>query len=466
MHTGAPPHPSRQPGSVTLTQRAADVHLLDRLRALLRYRWIALSVFVVVLIGAGLHTYSETPLYRAGARILIELEDERSLAVEGVGSVTNSEYSLDPEPYFQTQYPHPHRPRAGPAGGQHAGSRRRCPNSTARRRPTKGVWWLRDRLRAFAGRQLRWLRGAPEPLPPAPGALADESAADLITSRVSVAPVKASRLVDVYFVSADARTAAIVANALVDEYVRQNLELRQQSMGKSLEWLVEELARQQHTVESSERAMAEYRAAQQTTSLSDPQNIVTSRLNQLNDAATRARTIRAQKESLLRQIETLGAGAADSIPAISANTYIQSIKGRLAELAAPARAADRALRRQASGDGQHRRVDPGRHAPAGRGDRKGGGHHPPRIRIGGARRAHAGQGAVRPAVGRHRSRSPRRGLHDAGASGGQQPPALRDPAAARKGAAGAGQQPRQQRAHCRACHHARARRQHRTWRAA
>ena len=121
-----------------------------------------------------------------------------------------------------------------------------------------------------------------------------------------MAPVKASRLVDVYFVSPDARTAAVVANALVDEYVRQNLELRQQSMGKSLEWLIEELARQQHTVESSERAMAEYRAAQQTTSLSDPQNIVTSRLNQLNDAATRARTVRAQKESLLRQIETLG----------------------------------------------------------------------------------------------------------------------------------------------------------------
>ena len=153
-----------------------------------------------------------------------------------------------------------------------------------------------------------------------------------MTSRVSVVPVKASRLVDVYFVSADARTAAVVANALVDEYVQQNLELRQQSMGKSLEWLIEELARQQRTVESSERAMAEYRAAQQTTSLSDPQNIVTSRLNQLNDAATRARTMRAQKESLLRQIETLGAGAADSIPAISANTYIQSIKGRLADL--------------------------------------------------------------------------------------------------------------------------------------
>ena len=330
MHTSAPPHAPRH-GLGTLTQRAGEVHVLDRLRALLRYRWIAASVFLVVMVGAGLHTWSETPLYRAGARILIELEDEQSLAFEGVGGTSSTEYSLDPEPYFQTQY----RILTGRELARRAlgtldlGT---LPEFNGSAAPNKGVWWLRDRLRGFAGRQLRWLRGAPEPLPPAPGPLDPDTAAALVTARVTVAPVKSSRLVDVYFVSTDAQTSAVVANALVEEYVKQNLELRQQSMDKSLEWLLEELSRQQRTVESSERAMAEYRAAQRTTSLNDPQNIVNSRLNQLNEAATRARTVRAQKESLLRQAETLGPGAADAIPAISSNVYIQSIKGRLAEL--------------------------------------------------------------------------------------------------------------------------------------
>src|SRR5687767_7289934 len=331
MHTSASPHAPRHGGPGTLTQRAGEVHVLDRLRALLRYRWIAASVFLVVIAGAGLHTWSETPLYRAGARILIELEDEQSLAFEGVRGTNSTEYSLDPEPYFQTQY----RILTGRELARRALGTLdlgKLPEFNGSAPPNKGVWWLRDRLRRFAGRQLRWLRGDPEPLAPAPGPLDTDTAAALVTARVTVAPVKSSRLVDVYFVSTDAHTAATVANALVEEYVKQNLELRQQSMDKSLEWLVEELARQQRTVESSERAMAEYRAAQRTTSLNDPQNIVNSRLNQLNDAATRARTIRAQRESLLRQIEALGAGASDSIPAISANTYIQSIKGRLADL--------------------------------------------------------------------------------------------------------------------------------------
>ena len=188
MHTSAPHHTPRHQSPATLTQRAPDVHLLDRLRALLRYQWIALAVFGVVVAGAGLHTYSETPLYRAGARILIELEDERSLAVEGVGGVANSEYSLDPEPYFQTQY----RILTGRELARRAVNtldREMLPEFNGAAPPSQGIWWLRDRLRAFAGRQLRWLRGAPEPLPPAPGALAVEPAADLITARVSVVQI-------------------------------------------------------------------------------------------------------------------------------------------------------------------------------------------------------------------------------------------------------------------------------------
>lgn len=331
MHSPAPPHVPRQLGAVSLTQRGPDVHLFDRLRALLRYRWVAAAVFALVLAGIGIATWSETPMYRATARILIELEDERSLAMEGVGSTSVSEYSLDPEPYFQTQYRIlTGRELARRALGQL--DRAGLPEFNGQPPLRHGIWWLRDRAGIVAGREWRRLRGVPEPSTGAPTPLPDDAAVDLITARVSVEPIKSSRLVDVDYASSDPRTAALVANALVEEYVRQNLRLRQQSMSKSLEWLVEELGRQQRTVEASERAMADYRATQQATSLSDPQNIVTARLTQLNDAVTRARTVRAQRESLLRQIETLGTSAAEAIPSISGNTYIQSIKARLADL--------------------------------------------------------------------------------------------------------------------------------------
>jgi capsular exopolysaccharide synthesis family protein len=53
----------------------------------------------------------------------------------------------------------------------------------------------------------------------------------------------------------------------------------------------------------------------------------------LNEAATRARTNRAQKESLYTRLESLGRTATpDSIPEILQNPYIQSLKAQLAEL--------------------------------------------------------------------------------------------------------------------------------------
>jgi capsular exopolysaccharide synthesis family protein len=98
-------------------------------------------------------------------------------------------------------------------------------------------------------------------------------------------------------------------------------------------WLSEELERQERRVEASERAMAEYRAGHNAGSLRDRENIVTARLNQLNESATRARTARAQKESLYKQIEALGAAAAaDTIPAIASNPSVQGVKATLAEL--------------------------------------------------------------------------------------------------------------------------------------
>jgi capsular exopolysaccharide synthesis family protein len=271
--------------------RSAEIHLRDRLSVFYRYRYVAVLAFLVVLIAAGLRAYSQTPMYRASVRLLIDLEDERSLAMEGVStSTTNPSYLQDPEPYFQTQY---------------------------------RILTGRDLARRVVER-LNLATGAPP---------ADEGQAGSFASRVSVEPVRASRLVDVVFVSPDPALAATSANMLAEEYVQQNLELRRQNMERSLEWLSQELARQKTTVEASERAMAQYREDQNALSLEDRQNIVIARLNQLNEAATRARTNRAQKESLFRRLEHLGPNVpADSIPEILQNPYIQSLKAQLAEL--------------------------------------------------------------------------------------------------------------------------------------
>src|SRR5436190_17973192 len=78
-----------------------DIHILDRLAVVYRYRRIAVTVFVLASAAMMIQGYSNIQVYQARTQILIE--DERSTAVPGISSTDNTYYE-DPEPYYKTQY--------------------------------------------------------------------------------------------------------------------------------------------------------------------------------------------------------------------------------------------------------------------------------------------------------------------------------------------------------------------------
>jgi capsular exopolysaccharide synthesis family protein len=169
---------------------------------------------------------------------------------------------------------------------------------------------------------------------PGPAATTDENAfvADFL-SRVQVTPVQGSKLVDVAFRSTDASTAARAVNALVDEYVEQNLEVKLQGTRSMLEWLDGELTSQQRKVEQAEQALAEYRERENAMSLDERNNIVLSRLNALNDALLKARTTRIERETVFGQVRSIDdATSADSLPVVAQNPQVQTLKAQVGEL--------------------------------------------------------------------------------------------------------------------------------------
>lgn len=324
--TSAPPAGA---GTASGFSPEADVHILDRLAVLYRYRRIALAVFVLTTAAIMIQGYSNIQMYEAQAQLLIE--DERSTAVPGLNNDANQFYA-DPEPYYQTQY----RILQGRDLARRAIKKLNLHsvpefNGTADPPPTP-VSMLRDVEQRIIG----YIR--PKPAvpaePPKIDETPDESAlVDAFLGRVGVAPVRGSRLVDVRFQSTDPKFAALAVNTLVDEYVDQNLQVKLGTTQNMLEWLEGELGNQQKKVEESERAMAEYRDRENALSLDDKQNIVLSRLNQLNDTVMRAKSVRVQKEAVYNQVRSIPPGTSpETLPLIAGNPQIQSIKGHLAEL--------------------------------------------------------------------------------------------------------------------------------------
>jgi succinoglycan biosynthesis transport protein ExoP len=346
------PSPAGAPGSSTPTRTASapqgggangpaggpapapytpenEVNLLDRLAVLYRYRRLCITVFILVTAAMIIQGYSNVKVYQAQARVLIE--DERSTAIPGLQNEQNT-YFEDPEPYYQTQYKilkgrdltrrvvrKLHLEKVPEFNG----------TKPAPPTPLSLLGDLKTRLMGYVGKG-----AAPAPEPVKVDETADESGmVGAFLGRVEVVPVRGSHLVDITFISEEPKFAADAVNALIDEYVTENLEIKLRSTQGMLDWLDNELASQQKRVEESERALAEYREKENALSLDDKQNIVLSRLNQLNDTATRARSSRVQKESLYNQVKAIASGTnPDAIPIIATNAGVQTAKSKLVDL--------------------------------------------------------------------------------------------------------------------------------------
>ncbi|MGH9331076.1 MAG: Wzz/FepE/Etk N-terminal domain-containing protein, partial [Vicinamibacterales bacterium] len=289
---------------------AQSANVLDRLSVVFKHRRLALTVFVVTVGVMMAQTYATIPLYRAKSQILIQ--DERSTAISSL-TASDPSYWQDPEPYYNTQYrilqsrglarrvvkrleiqnvPEFNGTMAAPGG----------PLALVRGARAKVTGGVRSAYTAITG------RGQAQPAEaPAPDETEQEAAlVGAFLSRVQVVPERGTRLVDVYFQAADPAFAATAADTLAEEYVQQNLELKLGNIQKSLLWLNDELRRQQLKITQSEGALTDYRSQQNAPSLDNRQNIVVARLNQLNDAVTKAQNDRIQKENIWNQVRVAG----------------------------------------------------------------------------------------------------------------------------------------------------------------
>ena len=318
------PQPSRERES---TSRL----ILDRLAVVSRYRHLIVAAVLLAIVGAVLKTYTTLPLYRAHATVLL---DETPVSADVFRSSPRRYYE-DREPFLETQYRVLQSRELALRVVELLGLAEAPElNGEGPEPPVLQAAFV-SLQRAVTAALRRTVAGSARREPPAPAAPPSPNAlAMAVLSRVRVMPVPNSHLVNVTFQSADPELAARAVNVLAEEYVRLNLELRLASTDETLTWLAEELMRQQAKVEAAEHRLATYRETQDALSLDASQDIVTTRLQQLNDALTEAERTRAQKEALYDQVLAVGvnSAAARALPAVMQNAAIQDIKTRLAAL--------------------------------------------------------------------------------------------------------------------------------------
>lgn len=312
-------------------------HLLDHVRVVYKRRWVALPVFLLIVLLGSLNAARQAPVYRARTQLMIEKDSPSVSTLDQMFQTQDGWYN---DEFYQTQY----RILQSRSLARRTISDLRLWNAPLGKPadPSSSVDPVSRAVSALSS-VVGLKRSTPEALLPADPAAepksADETRAqseqiDAFKAGVTIEPIRNSRLVDILYTSGDPSFAAQAANALAKAYISQSLELRFSESKEAATWLSEQLSEQRAALEASEAALQAYRERNGAVSVADSaSNIVVQRLTDLNSALTKAKTERINREATYNQLKTAEAnGSLDSIPAVLSNDFIQKLRSDVADL--------------------------------------------------------------------------------------------------------------------------------------
>lgn len=256
------------------------------LRALRKHRWLALTVFVLVVVAGATWTARQTPIFSAAATVLIEPEPPRVLNIQEVTPL-GAMAPWDPN-YYATQH--------------------EVIRSEAVLVKASGALKLAERLPGAA--PLAVLQGA-----------------------LRVEPRRNTRLVHVRAEHPDPVLARDIANAVAGAYVKHNLDLKLKGARDAVKWLADEAASLQAKVQASALALQDYRVKSGILGLQEQRQITAQKIMDSNKAYLEAQATRLSLEAKLRQVRQLARDPATAATLSTApdSAVILKLKTDLAE---------------------------------------------------------------------------------------------------------------------------------------
>ena len=159
---------------------------------------------------------------------------------------------------------------------------------------------------------------------------------------LDVSSVPGTRIIDIHYRSPDKELAARVVNTLMDTYYQQNYKTRYESTMRTSDWLNKQLTDLQMKVETSQEKLVQYQKEHEILGIDEKQNIITSKLDELNKELTSAESDRMEKEALYHLVQSPDLGTtlaavggepeAQNSSAAGASELLEKLRGEEADL--------------------------------------------------------------------------------------------------------------------------------------
>ena len=313
-----------------------QIDLRDYISVLIKRRWAIITFFSVVVLTVAVQTFTTIPIYNATARIIIEKENPNIVSIQEVITVDAAGTATD---YYQTQY----KIIESRTVAREVVRRLNLNNSPEFfPKPKNDIIsqtkrWINFSLNYWKV-QIKSLLRIETKKSDAPEVSEDDSPdfdpdSALVSSfigRITVSPIRNSRLVDISAEAMDPAMAARMANELIQAYINQNLKTKLQATKNAVGWLNDQVAEERKKVETAENALLRYKEQHGifTDFSQDAQRIASENLARLNARIIEAESKRVEAEMRYQQAIAVEKNPEmiDAVSEVLSNTLIRQIK--------------------------------------------------------------------------------------------------------------------------------------------
>ncbi len=268
-----------------------EINLRDYWERILRRKGTVLSVALGVFILGAFWTFIQKPVYTAKSQLLIEKEPN-ILSFDQVLQIDSMR-----DDFYQTQYK--------------LLSGRGLADTVV------------ERLKLYENPEfVGKVENRKKPIDPTDHVFR-EGLIDDFLARLSVKPVRLTRLVDVSFDAREPKLAADCVNDLAAAFIDLNINMKYAATEQATTFLSEQIKSLQTEIEQKGKQLQEFEAGANIIALSDTETTVIDRLGQLNQALTEAQIDRSRKEATWNGLRNVGP---DYVPEAINNLLIQRLR--------------------------------------------------------------------------------------------------------------------------------------------
>src|ERR1039458_3063951 len=243
-------------------------------RILKKRMWVVISTWLIIATLATVYTLHMTPVYDATGRIEVNRENSLNLGFKD-SDQAGAEYYEDFNVTLETQV-------------------RILQSDAIAFQVIKNLKLNNNPAFAGAGAKPRTEAPLNSLQVDAPF---ESSLLDRFRSGLKLSVVPRTRIVEIHYSHTDPRLAAQIVNVLISTYIEQNFKTKFESTMQTSDWLSGQLSDLALKVETSQEKLVRYQKEHGILGIDEKQNIVTSKLDELNKELTAAEGDRMQKES-------------------------------------------------------------------------------------------------------------------------------------------------------------------------